>query len=307
MFGRNGTKRRVKDVAELVKEASEDFASVGGQIVSDEKTRQRVMAAVTAALLARQRARRQAGMAGVALRLGSDPVLRRQLIEVATQLRKAQSRVERRRSHKLRNSLLVFAGFGAASAAVAVPAVRERMLKLVKAGKSSVEGGIGAASSLGGSTPATVGEEIEVEVPVSTAYNQWTQFEQFPAFMDGVESVTQLDDTLLHWVATVGGRKAEWDAKILDQDPDRQISWVSTDGKDTRGTVTFTPLDATRTRLRVELSYLAEGPIEQAGSAAGIDGRRVRGDLERFKQLIESQGAENGAWRGEVRGGAKTS
>ena len=307
MFARNGMKDRVKGAGELVKEAGEEVATVGGQIVSDEKTRARVMAAVTAALLARQRARRQAGMVGLALRLGSDPVLREQLVEVATQLRKAQRRVERTRSHKLRNSLFVLAGFGAASAAVAVPAVRERVLKLVKKGKGSVESGFGAATGFGGSTPATVSEEIEVEVPVSTAYNQWTQFEQFPAFMDGVDSVTQLDDALLHWVATVGGRKAEWDAKIMEQEPDRRISWVSTDGKDTRGTVTFTPSDASRTMLRVELTYTPEGPLEQAGSAAGIDRRRVRGDLERFKQLIESQGAEDGAWRGEIHEGAKTS
>jgi len=307
MFARNGMKERVKGAGELVKEAGGEVATVGGQIVSDEKTRARVMAAVTAALLARQRARRQAGMVGLALRLGPDPVLRGQLVEVATQLRKAQRRVERTRSHKLRNSLFVLAGFGAASAAVAVPSVRERVLKLVKKGKGSVESGIGAATGFGGSTPATVSEEIEVEVPVSTAYNQWTQFEQFPAFMDGVDSVTQLDDALLHWVATVGGRKAEWDAKIMEQEPDRRISWVSTDGKDTRGTVTFTPSDASRTILRVELSYTPEGPLEQAGSAAGIDRRRVRGDLERFKQLIESQGAEDGAWRGEIHEGAKTS
>ena len=307
MFGRNGMKDRVKGAGELVKEAGGEVATVGGQIVSDQKTREGVMAAVTAALLARQRARRQAGMVGLAVRLGSDPVLRGQLVEVATQLRKAQRRVERRRSHKLRNSLFVLAGFGAASAAVAVPAVRERVLKLVKKGKGSVGSGFGAATGFGGSTPATVSEEIELEVPVSTAYNQWTQFEQFPAFMDGVDSVTQLDDALLHWVATVGGRKAEWDAKIMEQEPDRKISWVSTDGKDTRGTVTFTPSGASRTILRVELSYTPEGPLEQAGSAAGIDRRRVRGDLERFKQLIESQGAEDGAWRGEIHEGAKTS
>jgi uncharacterized membrane protein len=294
MFGRNGVKDRVRDAGELVKDAGEEVASVGGQIVSDEKTRQRVMAAVAAALLARQQARRQAGLAGLALRLGSDPVLRAQLVEMATQLRKAQSRVERKRSHTLRNSLFVLAGFGAASAAVAVPAVRGRLMKLVRTGADA-------------SSPTTVGEEIEVDVPVSTAYNQWTQFEQFPSFMDGVESVTQLDDTLLHWVARIGGRKAEWDAKILDQDPDRRISWISTDGKDTRGTVTFTPSSPSRTHLRVELTYTPEGRLEQAGSAAGIDRRRVRGDLERFKQLIESQGVEDGAWRGEIHGGATTS
>src|SRR4051812_43197298 len=210
MFGHNGMKDRAKGAGELVREAGEEVATVGGRIVSDEKTRQRVMAAVAAALLAQQRARRQAGMVGLALRLGSDPVLRGQLVEMATQLRKAQRRVERKRSHTLRNSLVVLAGFGAASAVVAAPAVRERILKLVKKGKGSVESGFDAATGVGASSPTTVSDEIEVEVPVSTAYNQWTQFEQFPSFMDGVESVTQLDDTLLHWVATIGGRKAEW-------------------------------------------------------------------------------------------------
>jgi len=302
MFERNGIKERAKDAGEFVKEASEEVATVGGRIVSDDKTRQRVMAAVAAALIAAQRARRQAGTFGLALRLGSDPVLRAQLAEMTEQLRKAQRRIERKRSHKLRNSLFLLAGFGAASAAVAVPAVRVRVLKLVEKGKGSV------ASTFGGTPSETaVDEEIEVDVPVSTAYNQWTQFEQFPSFMDGVESVTQLDETLLHWVATVGGRTAEWDAKILEQEPDKRISWVSTDGKETRGTVTFTPLGSSRTLLRVELTYTPEGPLEQAGSAGGIDRRRIRGDLKRFKELIESQGADDGAWRGEIHGGVATS
>jgi uncharacterized membrane protein len=302
VFQRNDMKSQIRDASELVKETGEGIASYGGQIISDSKTRERVGAAVTAALVAQQRARRQAGMVGLALRLGSDRVLRAQLVEIATQLRLAQRRVERKRSHKLRNSLLVLAGFGAASAAVAVPAVRRRMLNLVQTGKDSVAGTFG-----GNPSPTTVSEEIEVDVPVSAAYNQWTQFEQFPSFMDGVESVTQLDDALLRWVATVGGRRAEWEAKILDQDPDRRISWVSTEGKDTRGTVMFTPLGPSRTKLQIELTYTPEGTLEQAGSAAGIDRRRVRGDLERFKQLIESQGTEDGAWRGEIHGGVKTS
>jgi uncharacterized membrane protein len=142
-----------------------------------------------------------------------------------------------------------------------------------------------------------------VNVPVATAYNQWTQFEDFPLFMDGVDHVQQLDDTRLHWVATVGGRTAEWDAKILEQHPDSQISWISEDGKQTRGTVTFEPLGDSRTLVRLSMSYRAEGVTERVGSAAGLDARRIRGDLERFKELIESRGAETGAWRGEISAG----
>ncbi len=146
-------------------------------------------------------------------------------------------------------------------------------------------------------------QSIEVKVPVRTAYNQWTQFEDFPLFMEGVDHVQQLDDSRLHWVASIGGRAAEWDAKILEQHPDRQISWISEDGKKTRGTVTFEPLDDTRTLVRLSMSYQAEGPIELAGSAAGLDARRIRGDLQRFKELIESRASESGAWRGEISAG----
>jgi uncharacterized membrane protein len=121
--------------------------------------------------------------------------------------------------------------------------------------------------------------------------------------MDGVDDVKQLDDTRLHWVATIGGRTAEWDAKILEQHPDRQISWVSEDGKKTRGTVSFEPLADNRALIRLSMSYKAEGPVETLGSAAGLDRQRVRGDLQRFKELIESRGAESGAWRGEVEAG----
>jgi uncharacterized membrane protein len=158
----------------------------------------------------------------------------------------------------------------------------------------------------GGTTPRTIDESIEVGVPVSAAYNQWTQFEDFPLFMEGVDHVQQLDDTRLHWVATIAGKTHEWDAKILEQHPDRQISWISEDGKKTRGTVTFEPRGDNRTLIGLSMSYQAEGPVEALGSAAGVDARRVRGDLERFKELIESRGTESGGWRGEVSAGKKT-
>ena len=153
---------------------------------------------------------------------------------------------------------------------------------------------------------AEVMEEIVVDVPVSTAYNQWTQFEDFPHFMDGVESVRQLDDTHVHWVAEVAGRRHEWDAEITYQDPDHHIAWRSTDGKTNSGSVRFEPLGPERTRIKVRIDYEAEG-LEAVGSAIGVDSRGVGADLKRFKELVESRGRETGAWRGEVREGDVTS
>jgi uncharacterized membrane protein len=141
---------------------------------------------------------------------------------------------------------------------------------------------------------------------VSTAYNQWTQFEEFPLFMLGVEHVEQRDDTRLHLVASVGGRTVEWDAKILEQHPERQISWISEDGKKTRGTVTFESLGEKRTLVRLSLGYQADGFVEAVGSAAGFDRRRIEGDLVRFKELIEGRGTETGAWREDISAGTKT-
>ena len=146
-------------------------------------------------------------------------------------------------------------------------------------------------------------ETVDVDVPVRVAYDQWTQFEEFPLFMEGVDEVRQQDDTRLHWVATIGGHTVEWDAKILEQHPDTQISWISEDGKKTRGTISFEPTGESKTLIRLSMSYQAEGPIEQLGSAAGLDAQRVRGDLKRFKDLIESRGTESGEWRGEVDAG----
>jgi uncharacterized membrane protein len=147
---------------------------------------------------------------------------------------------------------------------------------------------------------ATINESVEVDVPVRTAYNQWTQFEQFPSFMEGVESVRQLDDTNLHWVAEIGGQRHEWDAEITHQEPDRRVAWRARDGKYNSGTVTFEEAGADRTRIDVEITYDAEGIVESLGSALGADDRRVKQDLERFKELIEARGTESGAWRGEV-------
>jgi uncharacterized membrane protein len=149
-------------------------------------------------------------------------------------------------------------------------------------------------------------ESIEVEVPVRTAYNQWTQFEEFPQFMEGVEEVEQKDDTHLHWRASVGGHTEEWDAKITEQIPDERVAWKATSGKGNAGIVTFHRLADGKTRITVQMDWEAEGMAEKAGGALGFDSRRVQGDLDRFKEMIESRGGETGAWRGEVRHGQET-
>ena len=147
---------------------------------------------------------------------------------------------------------------------------------------------------------ASVTESVDVDVPVATAYNQWTQFEEFPRFMEGVEQVRQLDDTTMHWVVSIAGRTHEWDAKITEQHPDHRVAWTSVDGTGNSGVVTFHRLDEAQTRVTVQLEWEPEGPVERAGSALGVDSRQVKGDLERFKELIERRGVESGGWRGEV-------
>jgi uncharacterized membrane protein len=147
---------------------------------------------------------------------------------------------------------------------------------------------------------STIEQSIELEVPVQTAYNQWTQFQDFPAFMEGVEQVQQIDERRLHWVAEFGGSRHEWDAEITEQLPDERVAWRNTDGKENAGVVTFHKLDDERSRLMVQMDWVPEGIKEKLGDALGISDRRVKGDLERFKNLIESRGRESGAWRGEV-------
>ena len=150
---------------------------------------------------------------------------------------------------------------------------------------------------------AHVEESIEVNVPVRSAYNQWTQFEQFPQFMEGVREVRQLDDKRLFWHADIGGKDEKWEAEITEQTPDEVIAWHSTSGVPNGGRVTFEPLGNDRTRVNVRIEYEPRDAVEKVGDALGIVQRRVRGDLERFKEFIESRGSETGAWRGEIRGG----
>ncbi len=146
----------------------------------------------------------------------------------------------------------------------------------------------------------TIEESIEIDVPVRVAYNQWTQFEEFPRFMEGVEKVEQLDDRRLHWVAEVAGKRNEWDAEISEQSPDERVAWRSTSGTPNAGVVTFHRLDDNRTKVMVQMDYEPEGAVETVGQALGMVERRTKGDLERFKEFIEARGSETGAWRGEV-------
>ena len=147
---------------------------------------------------------------------------------------------------------------------------------------------------------ATIEESIDVQVPVRTAYDQWTQFEEFPRFMAGVESVTQLDDTHLHWVADIGGVKREWDAEITEQHPDERVAWKATDGADNAGVVTFHRLDDATTKVMLQLDFDPEGFVEQVGDKLGIVKSQTKADLDRFKEFIEERGSETGAWRGDV-------
>ncbi|MEV7626594.1 SRPBCC family protein [Actinoplanes sp. NPDC089786] len=148
---------------------------------------------------------------------------------------------------------------------------------------------------------STVTEYIDVDVPVRAAYNQWTQFEEFPQFMSGVTEIRQLDPTTTHWKTDVDGVKREFDAKITEQLPDERVAWTSTEGSRQAGVVTFHRLDDVRTRVTVQMDFEPEGVVETAGDKLGFLDRQVKGDLKRFKTFIEERGgAETGAWRGEV-------
>jgi uncharacterized membrane protein len=290
MFGRS-KKTAVKDSAAAVMDGAVTATEFASALAKDKKFRKELISALSHGALAKRRAARKIGFFAAMTRLSDDPKLGRELRKMVDGFDKAWSRVEKKRSHKLRNFLIVLGVGGAAAAAASRKEVRAKV-------RHALPTKVGS-----GSTPRTIDESIEAKVPGSVAYNQWTQFEEFPLFMEGVEHVQQLDDTRLHWVANIGGQKAEWNAKIVEQHPDRQISWISEDGKKTRGTVTFEPLGAEKTRIRVSMSYQAEGPAEQLGSTAGLDARRVRTDLKRFKELVESRGQETGAWRGDIEAG----
>src|SRR5512140_35180 len=153
---------------------------------------------------------------------------------------------------------------------------------------------------------AKIEKSIDINVPVRTAYNQWTQFEDFPRFMEGIKEVRQMDNKRLHWRAEVGGKDKEWDAEISEQTPDRRLAWHSTTGTRNAGQVSFQPIEDNRTRVTLLMDYETEGVVEKAGDAMGVVSGRVEGDLQRFKEFIESRGAESGAWRGEIHGGQQS-
>ncbi len=150
---------------------------------------------------------------------------------------------------------------------------------------------------------STIVESIDVAVPVRVAYDQWTQFEDFPTFMEGVKHVKQLDDTTLEWTAEIGGIERSWRAEITEQEPDKSVAWRSTSGAKNAGQVTFEPLGDSTTRTTLKLDVEPEGPVESAGDALGFVERQAEGDLRRFKAFIEQRGTPTGAWRGEVDAG----
>lgn len=149
---------------------------------------------------------------------------------------------------------------------------------------------------------ADVTATVEVDVPVRVAYNQWTQFEEFPRFMEGVEEVRQLDDATLQWRASIGGVERSWEARITEQEPDYSIAWQSTSGVQNSGRVRFEPIDDGRTRIDLTMMHEPEGAMENIGEALGLVEHRAEADLERFKEFIEERGNETGAWRGEIHG-----
>jgi uncharacterized membrane protein len=144
-------------------------------------------------------------------------------------------------------------------------------------------------------------ESVDVDVAVRTAYDQWTQFESFPEFMDGIKQVRQLDDRTLEWVADVAGKEKRWKATITEQEPDQRIAWTSTEGARTAGVVTFHRLGEGRSRVTLQLDVEPDGPIETVGDALGVVRNRVKDDMKRFKAFIEARGTETGAWRGEIK------
>jgi uncharacterized membrane protein len=148
----------------------------------------------------------------------------------------------------------------------------------------------------------TLEHSIKVDAPLNVTYNQWTQFEEFPRFMEGVESVTQIDDRRLHWVAQVAGKRQEWDAEITRQVPDQEINWMGLGDPDNRGRLVFQPVDG-GTKVTMTLDYAPEGTVETIGDKLGLVRRRIQGDMERFKEFLEARGRETGGWRGEINAG----
>jgi uncharacterized membrane protein len=267
-----GRRRRSHELVETAPPLIEELAG-------DETLRRSALSAVGAALGARNRLLASLGLAGVGWRIANDRVLQAQLREVAVSAREFVTRAER------------------------LQARRRRRRRLLIGGGLAAVGGAAGATALFARKQGVIEQSIELDVPVTTAYNQWTQFEEFPEFMQGVEQVRQLDPGHLHWVAAFGGRRHEWDAEISEQRADERIAWHATSGKTNSGVATFHRLSDSRSKIMVQMEFEPEGLRERLGSLFGADTRRVAGDLQRFKQLVESRGYESGAWRGEIHHG----
>ena len=295
---------RRKGKTAAVTEALDEIRPLAEEVVEDEKLRRRLGTAFSHGFAAKREAR----MHGRLGQLASNGAMLAHVGAMVGELQRANQRLRRkRRNRKLIRSLLLTVPV----AAVAVPQSRSWLKERLSWLKERFGGAKEATGKFAGAVhPSLVGrtrieEEIQLEVPVRTAYNQWTQFEEFPQFMEGVEEVRQLDDKTLRWVASIAGNAAEWEARIVEQVPDQRIVWESIDGQQTRGRVEFHPQSSTRSTVQLTMEYSPEGALQKVGSAAGFDARRIRADLDRFKQLIESRGTEDGAWRGEIKDDAK--
>jgi uncharacterized membrane protein len=179
-----------------------------------------------------------------------------------------------------------------------------KMLNRIVAVAALAVGGVILSKQLkksrGSGGTKSIQESIDVNVPVSTAYNQWTQFEDFPKFMDSVQEVRQLDNTHLHWRANIAGKEEQWDSEITEQIPDERIAWRSTSGVRNAGVVTFQKLSDAKTRITLKMDYAPQSADEKIGDALGLVKMQTRGNLKRFKELLENRGAETGAWRGSI-------
>jgi uncharacterized membrane protein len=275
MLGRK-RRRRIDEAVKTV----QPYVQTAREVVADEEAPRRGIAALASLLLFRRRLLASMGVAGLAWRVASDAQLRAQLSQLADDIAEFKGRAERARARRRRRRILVgLVGSGAATgAAIAYARTRD---------------------------PVRVEESVEMNIPVETAYNEWTQFEEFPRFMEGIEEVRQLDDTHVHWVASSGGRRREWDAEITEQRPNERVAWHATSGKRNAGVVTFHRLGDERSKMMVQLDFEPEGFRDTAGSILGLDRRRIRGDLERFSELVEGRGVESGAWRGTVEQGTR--
>jgi uncharacterized membrane protein len=182
---------------------------------------------------------------------------------------------------------------------------RRRRLLIGSAAGVGVTGGAIVALGRAG-RGGVIEESVEVEAPVRAVYDQWTQFEEFPRFMEGIEEVRQLDDAHLRWVASIGGARREWEAEISEQRPDERVAWHSRGGKPNGGVVTFHRLADDRSKVMVQLEFEPQGLRERVGHAVGADERRVRRDLQAFKRLVEADGRQSGGWRGEIDHGTVT-